>query len=51
MFRRKDPPLLTMEEMEESAEAISDIQEKLSEDKIIANVCTASYLFTTIVSR
>ncbi|XP_052130864.1 dynein axonemal heavy chain 3 [Frankliniella occidentalis] len=37
LFRRKDPPLLTMEEMEESAAAINDIQEKLFEDKVIAN--------------
>ncbi|XP_034243583.1 dynein heavy chain 3, axonemal isoform X2 [Thrips palmi] len=37
LFRRKDPPLLTMEEMEESAASINDIQEKLFEDKVIAN--------------
>lgn len=42
LFRRKDPPLLTMEEMEESAASINEIQEKLFEDKVIANVMIPS---------
>lgn len=37
-FRKKDPPLLTIEEMEEAVEAVEDLVQKLKADKKEAEV-------------
>jgi len=42
-FRRKDPPVLTMDEMEDSAELADAIQKKILKDKEIALVRTFSF--------